>query len=71
MCFVQFRLVVYKGKMAGGLCSFYHVIGVETTGAPGAGAPLDFLIEIYCELLIEFIAKCIIYNLNATFTVQY
>ena len=34
------RLCAYKSRNGAG-------IGVGTTGAPGAGAPLDFLVEIY------------------------
>ena len=34
-------------------------IGVGTTGAPGAGAPLHLAI-FYSECLIEIIAKCVI-----------
>ena len=36
-----------------------HNIGIGTTRAPGAGAPLD-LAMLYGERLIEIIAKCII-----------
>ena len=36
-----------------------HNIGVGTTRAPGAGAPLD-LAMLYGERLIEIIAKCVI-----------
>ena len=34
-------------------------VGVGTTGALGAGAPLDLAI-LYGERLIEIIAKCVI-----------
>ena len=42
-------------------CSLLKDIGVGTTGAPGTGAPLDFLVEIYlwCAFNTQIITKCL------------
>ena len=51
---------VFCGKVGGRETQprIYSAIGVGTTGAPGAGAPLDLAI-LYGECLIE-IVKCVI-----------